>query len=127
MTKVKLTAFRRDLESRLAELENRNRNREVIAIESIPDAMDRVQHVSDRDYAISSLERNSSRLGEVRRALYRMDEGTFGLCFGCDEEINPKRLAALPWASYCIACQDAAERGEHTNGGEIDTSLLMTA
>jgi DnaK suppressor protein len=127
MTKIKLNAFRRALENRLAELGNGNRNREVIAIESVPDEMDRIQHVSERDFAISSLERNSSRMGEVRRALHRMDTGTFGLCLGCDEDINPKRLAALPWASYCIACQDAAERGEQTNGGEIDTSFLMTA
>ena len=127
MTKTKLNEFRRALENKLAELGDGNRNREVIAIESSPDEMDRVQHVSDRDYAISSLERNSSRLGEVRGALHRMDTGTFGLCLGCDEDINPKRLAALPWASYCIACQDAAERGEYANGGEIDTSFLMTA
>ena len=127
MTKTKLNEFRRALENKLAELGDGNRNREVIAIESSPDEMDRVQHVSDRDYAISSLERNSSRLGEVRGALHRMDTGTFGLCLGCDEDINPKRLAALPWASYCIACQDAAERGEHANGDEIDTSFLMTA
>ena len=111
----------------LSELGNGSRNREVIAIESSPDEMDRVQHVSDRDFAISSLERSTSRLGEVRRALHRMETGTFGLCLGCDEDINPKRLAALPWASYCIACQDAAERGEHANGDEIDTSFLMTA
>ncbi|HEY3442327.1 MAG TPA: TraR/DksA family transcriptional regulator [Paludibaculum sp.] len=127
MTKSKLNSFRRALETGLAELGNGNRNREVIAIEPTPDEMDRVQHVSDRDYAISSLERNSNRLGEIRRALHRMDTGTFGLCLGCDEEITPKRLAALPWASYCIACQDAAERGENAQGDEIDTSFLMTA
>ena len=127
MTKTKLDEFRRALESKLAELGNGSRNREVIAVESIPDEMDRVQHVTDRDYAISSLERNSRRLGDVRRALHRMDMGTFGLCLSCEEDINPKRLAALPWASYCIACQDAAERGEQTNGSEIDTSFLMTA
>ena len=127
MTKTKLDEFRRALESKLAELGHGSRNREVIAVESIPDEMDRVQHVTDRDYAISSLERNSRRLGEVRRALHRMDMGTFGLCLSCEEDINPKRLAALPWASYCIACQDAAERGEQTNGSEIDTSFLMTA
>jgi DnaK suppressor protein len=127
MTKTKLNAFRRALENRQAELGNGNRNREALAIESSPDEMDRIQHVSDRDYAIDSFERNSNRLGEVRSALRRMDAGTFGLCLGCEEDINPKRLAALPWASFCIACQDAADREETTPGSGIDTSLLMTA
>ena len=49
MTKSKLNSFRRALETKLAELGNGNRNRDVIAIESTPDEMDRVQHVSVLD------------------------------------------------------------------------------
>ena len=51
---------------------------------------------SDRDYAMSNLERNSNRLREVRTALRRIDAGTFGICVDCERNINPARLAAGP-------------------------------
>jgi DnaK suppressor protein len=127
MTKTELNAFRRALENRQTELGNGNRNREALAIETSPDELDRIQHASDRDYAMSNLERNSNRLREVRTALRRIDAGTFGICVGCEEKINPKRLAAVPWASSCVVCQEAADRGQKTPWSEIDTSLVMAA
>ena len=127
MTKIELNAFRRTLENRQAELGNRNGNREALAIETSPDELDRIQHASERDYAMSTLERNSDRLREARGALRRIEEGTFGICIGCEENINPKRLAAVPWASFCIVCQEAADQGQNTPLGEMDTSLAMAA
>jgi DnaK suppressor protein len=124
MTKTELNAFRRALESRQAELGNGNRNREALAIEMSPDELDRIQHASDRDSAMGNLERNSSRLREVRTALCRIDAGTFGICVDCGENINPRRLAAIPWALCCIVCQAAAEK---TSQSEIETSLVMAA
>jgi DnaK suppressor protein len=114
MTKTELNAFRRALEKRQTELGNGNRNREALAIETSPDELDRIQHATEREYAMSNLERNSNRLREVRTALRRIDAGTFGICFGCEEHINPKRLAAVPWASSCIVCQEAADRERRT-------------
>jgi len=127
MTKTELNTFRRALESRQAELGNGNRNREALAIETSPDELDRIQHASDREWAMSSLERNSNWLREVRTALRRIDAGTFGICIGCDENIDPKRLAAVPWASACIVCQQAADRGQNTPQSAIDTALVMAA
>jgi len=127
MTKTELNAFRRALENRQTELGNGNRNREALAIETSPDELDRIEQASDRDYAISHLERNSNRLREVRTALRRIDAGTFGICIGCEENINPKRLAAVPWASSCIVCQEAADREQKTPRSEIDTLLVMAA
>jgi len=80
-----------------------------LAIGSSSDELDRTQDASDRDYAMSSLERNSDRLREVRSALGRIAAGTFGICSNCEENINPKRLTAIPWASFCIVCQEAAD------------------
>jgi DnaK suppressor protein len=127
MTNTELNAFRRTLKNRQAELGNRNGSREALVIETSPDELDRIQHASDRDFALSNLERNSDRLREVRTALCRVEEGTFGICLGCEENINPKRLAAVPWASLCIVCQEAADRGQNTPLGEMDTSLAMAA
>jgi len=127
MTKTEMNAFRRVLESRQTEIGNESTNREALAIETSPDELDRIQQASYRDYAISSLERNSNRLHEVRAALRRIDAGTFGICAGCEENINPKRLDAVPWASFCVVCQEAADRWQKTPWSGIDTSLAVAA
>jgi DnaK suppressor protein len=125
MTKPALNAFRRALENSLTELGNGNRNRAALAIDTNPDELDRIQQAGEREYAMNILERNSNRLREVRTALARIDAGTFGICVDCEENINPKRLAAVPWALCCIACQDAAE--QRTSRNEIDASRVVAA
>ena len=126
MTRIELNAFQNALETRQTDLRNGSRSREALAIETSPEELDRIQHASDRDMAIGDLERDSARLVEVRSALRRVSAGTFGLCVGCEEKINSKRLAAVPWASFCIICQQALDR-EKTPWSEIDTSLVMAA
>jgi DnaK suppressor protein len=120
MTKLELNGFRRALENKLLEIGNGSSNREALAIETSPDELDRIQNANDRDYAMGNLERTSSRLGEVRTALRRIGAGTFGICAECEENINLKRLAAVPWASYCIVCQEAADREQIPDRSEID-------
>jgi DnaK suppressor protein len=127
MTKTELNSFRRTLETAQKELGSGTTNREALAIEASPEELDRIQQGGDREYAMRNLERNSNRLREVRGALGRIDAGTFGICAGCEESINPKRLAALPWASLCIACQEAADGEQKAPQGEIDTSYVMAA
>lgn len=48
-------------------------------------------------------------LTQVRAALTRLDNGTYGICAKCGKEINPKRLERLPYATLCIDCQSAQE------------------
>jgi len=127
MTKNELKAFRRALETRRTELRNGNKNREALAIDTSADQLERIQHANDRDCAVSNLERASDLLREVGSALRRIDAGTFGICAGCEEDINLKRLTAVPWASSCIVCQEAADRGQPTHGGELGTLLVMAA
>jgi DnaK suppressor protein len=127
MTTTELSAFQKALENRQTELGNGNRNREALAIETSPDELDRIQHASERDHAIRNLERNSDRLREVQEALQRMHAGAFGICFCCEENISLKRLAAVPWASYCILCQVAADRAQETSRLETEPSLEAAA
>jgi DnaK suppressor protein len=47
----------------------------------------------------------------VDGALDRIRDGAFGQCISCGEEINPKRLEAVPWTRHCIECQEKAEKG----------------
>jgi DnaK suppressor protein len=127
MTKIELNAFRKTLENKQAELLKGNRNREALAIETSPDELDRIQHSQERELAIGALDRNSTLLREVREALGRIDAGTFGICAGCEEEIKPRRLAAIPWASSCVVCQENADRERKDPWSEVDTSLGMAA
>jgi len=124
MTKNELNGFRRALENKVLEIGNGSSNREALAIETTSDELDRVQNANDRDYAMGNLERNSSRLGEVRAALHRMAAGTYGICLGCEEDINLKRLAAVPWTAYCIACQEAADRERNALQTEIESPRM---
>jgi DnaK suppressor protein len=127
MTKTELNRFRRALETKRNELENRSWNREALAIDTSPEELDQIQNASNRDWAMGNLERDSHRMREVRTALQHIDAGTFGICIGCLENISPKRLAAVPWASSCIVCQKTADRDQTMPPGEIDTSLGLAA
>jgi DnaK suppressor protein len=98
------------LKALATELERGIHYREAIAIEQSPDQLDEIQSASDRDLAISQIDRQSKQLRNVRAALRRIGDGRFGICEQCDEDIAPKRLAAIPWASLCIVCQEAEER-----------------
>lgn len=48
-------------------------------------------------------------LRQVRAAITRLENGTYGICANCGKEINPKRLERLPYATLCIDCQSAQE------------------
>ena len=45
-------------------------------------------------------------LREISGALHRIDGGTYGICMECEEPISSKRLDAVPWARYCVSCQE---------------------
>lgn len=127
MKKNALRKFRTTLESKQSELAKGNRIREDLAIATSSDELDRIQEASARDYAMNHLERVSNRLREVRTALRRIDTGSFGVCAGCEDIISPRRLAAVPWASFCVVCQEAADRGQNAAREGIDLSLAVTA
>ena len=98
------------LERKEAELARVLRKRDGIAIEKSADQMDEIQYASERDLAMRNVDRESSLLRQVKAALRRVHDGSFGTCVECESAISPKRLAAVPWASRCIQCQEAADR-----------------
>src|SRR5213595_3581978 len=112
MTKAETNKYKDILETRQAELLEVLKNREGITIEKSPDALDEVQNAAERELAIRNLDRESNLLRNVRAALARIAEGSYGTCLHCEEDISPKRLNAVPWTAYCITCQEAADRHE---------------
>lgn len=115
MTTTGLDKFKEILEGKRAELERVVRNRDGIVIEKSADALDEVQRAAERELAIRNLDRHSTLLRNVRSALRRIDDGSFGICIHCEEEINPRRLAAVPWSPFCIQCQEQADRNDDFN------------
>src|SRR3954470_6529681 len=126
MTKTELNKFKKILEAKQEELERVVRNRDAITIEKSADALDEVQNAAERELAIRNLDRESNLLRNVRAALRRIDDGSFGVCVHCDEEISPKRVAAVPWTPYCIQCQEAADKAQE-DGSESFDDLLVNA
>ena len=123
MTKVELEKFKNILEAKRAELSGALRNRDEIAIEKASDAIDEVQLAGERELAIRNLDRDSNMLRQIRRALVRISDGSFGVCLHCEEDISPKRVNAVPWAAYCIKCQEQVDRHEI----EVDDSADLFA
>ena len=126
MTKTELNKFKKILENKQDELERIVRNRDAITIEKSADALDEVQHAAERELAIRNLDRESNLLRNVRSALRRIEEGSFGTCLHCEEEISPKRLNAVPWAPFCIQCQEQADRNQD-EGNEMFEDMLVNA
>jgi DnaK suppressor protein len=123
MTKTELNRFKEILETKLEELSKGVRNRDGITIEKSPDALDEVQNAAERELAIRNLDRESNLLRNVRSALRRIDEGTYGICLHCEEEVSPKRLNAVPWTPYCIQCQEMADRNQEEGNEAFDDVL----
>jgi DnaK suppressor protein len=127
MTKTELNKYKEVLEAKQAELAKVLRNRDGITIEKSPDALDEVQNAAERELAIRNLDRESQLLRSVRGALARINEGTFGVCLHCEEDISPKRLNAVPWAGYCIQCQEIADRHQDEGTESFDDLLVNAA
>lgn len=125
MTKTEMSRFKTILETKRRELEGNVRNREGIAIEKTPDALDEVQHAAERELAIRTLDRESTLLRNVRGALLRIEDGSFGVCMHCEEDINVKRLNAVPWTPYCITCQELADRRRQEESTEEFDELMV--
>jgi DnaK suppressor protein len=98
------------LERKEAELDRELRKRDGIAIEKSADQMDEIQYATERELAMRNVDRESHLLRQVKAALARVHDGSFGACAECESAISPRRLVALPWALLCIQCQEAADR-----------------
>ncbi|MCU0227953.1 MAG: TraR/DksA C4-type zinc finger protein [Bryobacterales bacterium] len=112
MTKQQLDRFRQILQEKESDLLQVVRKRDEIAIEKTPDALDEVQRAAERELAIRNLDRESRLLREVRAALRRIEDGSYGTCIYTGEEISMKRLEAVPWTPFCLKAQELFDRNE---------------
>ena len=64
------------------------------------------------DIEFALIQMKAETLNKIEEALRRLDEGTFGYCFECGEEISERRLRALPFAVRCKDCEEAREAAQ---------------
>ncbi len=125
MKQTQLEQFKGTLEGMLASFERPLRQREEMVAENSADALEYVRNVAERDLAIRQLELQSSRVRDLRGALQRFEEGTYGICLECESEIGIKRLNAVPWTGYCLTCQELADHsGNHAEPRWISLTVL---
>ena len=87
--------------------------------ENFPDPTDRATVESDRNLMLRIRDRERKLIVKVREALQRIEEGNFGLCEECGDDIGFERLTARPVTSLCIECKRKQEANEYARGGRF--------
>jgi DnaK suppressor protein len=77
-----------------------------------PDPTDRASWESDRNFLLRIRERERKLITKIGEALARIEEGAFGICERCGEEISEKRLEVRPVTTLCIKCKEEQENLE---------------
>jgi DnaK suppressor protein len=104
----RLLARREGLFRQVTEAEMSSRERDA---EATQDPADMAANAYTKELLIS-MSANDRRLLElIDEALGRIEAGEYGDCINCGEPVPEKRLDAIPWARYCLKCQDLQERG----------------
>ncbi|HDH98266.1 MAG TPA: RNA polymerase-binding protein DksA [Deltaproteobacteria bacterium] len=81
-----------------------------------PDPTDRASVESDRSFELRIRDRERKLIKKINKALERIEDGTYGICEDCGEEIGAKRLTARPVTTRCIECKSKQEREEKARG-----------
>ncbi len=120
--KAKLSTYRQLLERKAEEVRgsmSAQKAAQVVARLDVPsDEGDLSQQHHEEWIFLNRNTIDMKLLREISDALRRMEHGTYGVCPECEEPISAKRLDAVPWARYCVSCQEKiSERVAH---GEED-------
>ena len=119
MKKKDIEFFKELLTRRLSELLNQAGNTVsgmTAPKENFPDPTDRASLEADRNFMLRIRDREHKLIKKIKKALDRIDNGTFGICESCGEDIAIKRLKARPVTSQCIECKSKEEAFEKALG-----------
>jgi DnaK suppressor protein len=94
---------------------------------SLPDDLDNARSQEDLDLHISLIDLAESRLRDAMSALARLEQGEFGICPECGDEISFERLRAVPMAARCVDCQQALEGSARSRMTRDSNSISMPA
>ncbi|MEA2624151.1 MAG: DnaK suppressor protein [Candidatus Binatota bacterium] len=88
------------------------------------DAYDVASEERDREINLLLTDRDRSKLQAIDDALERIDQGTYGICESCEEEIAAERLKAMPFTRLCVQCQTEQENEARKNRRADDGSVF---
>jgi len=74
------------------------------------DLADKAESSYTKEFLLSLTDSEREQLLQIDEALRALDKGTYGICQNCGSPISRKRLEALPWATYCVPCQEKLEQ-----------------
>lgn len=115
MDKRKAEAFKKKLLAKSEEisrlvLKSEQDGREADE-EATQDIADKAANSYTKEFLFHQSDENRRLLQLVTEALDRIKNGGYGLCVACHEEVQQKRLEAVPWARHCIECQEKQDQG----------------
>ncbi len=115
MDKKRLEQFKKRLETRQQELRrlvSRNvQDGRAADEQAAQDIADKAANSYTKEFLFHQSNNDRQLLQLVEEALNRIREGGYGECVNCGNELNAKRLEAVPWTRYCINCQEKVEQG----------------
>jgi len=86
--------------------------------ENFPDPTDRASLETDRNFLLRVKDRERKLITKIKEALKRIDDGSYGVCELCGEEISEKRLEARPVTTCCIECKKEEEELERSRNAQ---------
>ncbi len=119
MDEAQLEYFRALLNRKLSELlgeADKTLGEMTSGAGQVPDPTDRASIESERSFELRIRDRERKLIKKIRKALERIDDGSYGLCEECGEEIGEKRLEARPVTTLCIECKSKQEQEEKAKG-----------
>ena len=119
MERVQLEYFRSLLQKKLDDLlgeADKTLEEMTDMNDHFPDPTDRASVESDRSFELRIRDRERKLIKKINKALERIEEGTYGICEDCGEEIGTKRLTARPVTTRCIKCKSKQEKEEKARG-----------
>jgi DnaK suppressor protein len=84
--------------------------------DDLPDEIDQASSEYAQSMVFRLRDREKFLLQKIEKALQRIEDGTFGICERCEEDISPKRLEARPVTTLCIRCKEEQEKKERSYG-----------
>ena len=116
MDKRNLDKYHRRLDEKRAEIvrdfqKNMNYRKESVADDGTQDIADKANMAYNKEFIFSLTDAERDLLQLIEDAIKRIDDSEFGVCSSCSNDIKPTRLEAVPWAKYCINCQELQEQG----------------
>jgi len=107
--KKKLLVRREELLKTIARTEEEGRQADD---DPTVDLADKAANSYTKEFLFGMTNTDRALLNQIDFALKRIQEEEYGTCMNCEEEMQQKRLEAVPWARHCINCQEKAEKGQ---------------